>query len=65
MDNPHCPDFKPSPTASWLCAWWDWEHTGPNEVEWFCSRPAWDYRECETRGLRFAVKVGQEEDSFE
>lgn len=50
--KPHCPDFRPSPTASWLCKWWDWEHIGPDEIEWFCSMPAWDYRECESKGQR-------------
>ena len=50
--KPHCLDFKPSPTASWICAWWDSEETETG-IEWFCSRPDWDDRICETKGLYF------------
>jgi hypothetical protein len=45
-----CEHFKPRPTASWLCAWYDSEETEAG-IEWFCSRPSWDYRTCETQGL--------------
>lgn len=50
--NPHCIDFKPSPTASWICAWWDWEHIEDNKIEWHCSRPAWEEVVCLTEGRR-------------
>lgn len=53
--KPHCPDFRPSATASWLCAWW----CLTAKVEPFCLA---DVETCETRGLRFTVKVGQEDD---
>lgn len=44
-----CPDFKPSPLAAWMCAWWELEEeTG----EYFCSRPDWEDRDCPTAGLR-------------
>lgn len=60
----HCSDFKPKPTAAWLCAWWESEETEAG-TEWFCSRPAWEERVCATRGLRVMPRADQEEDSFE
>ena len=68
MTKATCADFKPKPQAPWLCFWWELEETlisfSPHKtgIEGFCSRPDWEERVCETRGLRFAVKVGQEED---
>jgi hypothetical protein len=47
--KPHCPFFKPSATAPWVCRWWDSEESEIG-VEHFCSRPDWDERICETGG---------------
>lgn len=46
-DNPHCPDFKPSPTAPWLCAKWTHPSTALR-CTFFCI----DGLDCETQGLR-------------
>jgi len=62
--KPDCPDFKPSPLAPWLCAWWDSEETGTG-IECFCSRPAWEGRICETRGLRLLSRPDQEDDGWQ
>lgn len=50
--KPHCEFFKPDPVVEWLCAWWDFEQIGPTEKQWFCSRPDWEERICETQGQR-------------
>lgn len=50
MIKPHCEHF--TPVADCLCTWWDFEQIGPLKKEWFCSRPAWEERVCETQGLR-------------
>lgn len=52
MIKPHCEHFKPSPTAPWLCFWWESETDEPG-IAYFCSRPDWEPRTCETQGLRF------------
>ena len=51
MIKPHCPDFKSSPLAPWICFWWESEETDIG-TEWFCSLPEWEERICESRGLR-------------
>lgn len=60
----HCLDFKPSPTAAWLCAWWDSEET-KNGIERFCSWPAWEERICKTQGLRLMPRPDQEDDGWQ
>lgn len=50
--KPHCENFKPDPVANWLCAWWDYEQIGWVQRMWFCSRPDWEERICETYGRR-------------
>lgn len=58
MIKPHCIFSRPLATAPWLCSQWVKSLTG----EWFCLS---DVDHCETRGLRFTVKVGQEDDGFQ
>jgi hypothetical protein len=60
----HCPDFKPSPLAPWLCAWWDTELDEPG-IAYFCSRPDWEERVCETRGLRLMPRADSDDDGWQ
>jgi len=62
---PHCENVKPSPLASWLCAWWDWIYIGIGEcgqIVYFCSRPAWEQGNCETQGLRLMPQADSDDD---
>ena len=63
--KPYCCNFKPSALASWICGWWNWEYVGVDKIEWFCSRPAWEERACETRGLRLMPRADQEDDGWQ
>jgi hypothetical protein len=57
----HCEHFKPSPATPWLCAWWESEIDEPG-IAYFCSRPAWEPRDCETQGLRFVGRADNDDD---
>lgn len=64
MSNPHCPLFRASALASWICAWWETEATETG-IEKFCSRPVWEERVCETQGLRFMPRADDEDDGWQ